>query len=762
MPGTTPRVDSHAGASCSRICGSGSNFGVTARPYSKNVMPNRRSCRIVHRATANGTTSNKGTVSMQQEAGDWFFTETGQKTWVEAMQLNTLTPELPQLLRDMGVKYEPERLAASLSQRPAELTRRSFKVAALLGGFLTAALADAASGQLYSNAGKRSAQLRKVLSDLGPSFIKVGQALSSRPDLLPKPYLDALSQLQDRLPSFPTPVAYAVIEEELGLPVDTIFSSLSAEPVAAASLGQVYRGILRSTGEEVAVKVQRPGIGESIAVDMVLLRRLIAAFDRNIPAILPQTQPLVPLVDEFAGRLFAELDYMQEGRNAERFQELYKHVPRVGVPGIKWEATSRRVITMEWIEGVKLTDHDAMAAAGLDVVDFVTVGVECTLRQLLEAGFFHADPHPGNLLATRSGNLVYLDFGMMSEAPPAARYAIIAHVVHLVNRDYLAMCMDYYTLDFMDPSVDTTPIAPALAAFFDKVLDDSTVARLNFKSLVDGLGGVLFQYPFRVPAYYALILRSLTVLEGLALTADPNYNLLGAAYPYMARRLLTDPAPQLRASFEDMVLKDGRLRWGRLENLWKEGSRSADFDPQQLWLLAEWICSESGRPVRKPLALELVRLVDAIAAQATREQLAERVSGGEAVAKRLVPSTREESRSRRRAKVLWSMLTSGAEGGALPMPELQGGVGPWGLPGPVEVVGFVNQLRSALSGVGPRLRSLLERPGAQELLAEVQWGLAQRVAARGVKMFAAVAGAASGGPAIASAEARVPSNRVRL
>ena len=464
-----------------------------------------------------------------------------------------------------------------------------------------------------------------------------------------------------------------------------------------------------------------------------------------------------PLVDEFAGRLFAELDYEQEGRNAEKFASLYKHVPRVGVPGIKWEATSRRVLTMDWIEGVKLTDSAAMAAAGLDVVDFVTVGVECTLRQLLEAGFFHADPHPGNLLATRSGNLVYLDFGMMSEAPPAARYAIIAHVVHLVNRDYLAMCMDYYTLDFMEPSVDTTPIAPALAAFFDKVLDDSTVARLNFKSLVDGLGGVLFQYPFRVPAYYALILRSLTVLEGLALTADPEYNLLGAAYPYMARRLLTDPAPQLRASFEDLVLKNGRLRWGRVENLWREGSKSADFDPQQLWLLAEWICSESGRPVRKPLALELVRLVDAVAAKTTREQLAQRVNEKEA--KRLVPSTREESRSRRRAAVLWSMLTSGAEGGALPMPQLQGGLGPWGLPGPIEVAGYVGQLRSALSGTAPRLRALLERPGAQELLAEVQWGLVQRVAARGIKLFAALTAAPSSNKGTPVVE--TPSTRVR-
>lgn len=541
------------------------------------------------------------------DSDSWFFTEVGQKTWVDAMELSTLTPELPQLLADMGVRYDPERLAEALGSRPTELAARSVQVAAALGGFITRVLADVASGSFESNAPQRAQQLRAVLSGLGPSFVKTGQALSARPDLLPKPYLDALSELQDRLPSFPSSIAFEVIQEELGRPVHEVFSEITPEPVAAASLGQVYKARLRSTGEVVAVKVQRPGIGENIAIDMVLLRRLVAVVDNNIPQV---SQPLVPLVDEFAARLFGELDYVQEGRSAEKFARLYSHVPRVRVPKIKWDATSRRVLTMEWIDGVKLTDEKAMASLGLDIVDFVTVGIECTLRQLLEAGFFHADPHPGNLLATTQGDLVYLDFGMMSEAPPSARYAIIAHVVHLVNRDYLAMCYDYYTLEFMDPSVDTTPIAPALAAFFDDVLQDS-VSQLNFRAIVDGLGGVLFQYPFRVPAYYALILRSLTVLEGLALTADPNYKLIAAAYPYMARRLLTDPAPELRSSFEDLILVNGRMRWSRLENLFEEGSKSQDYDPAQLWLLAEWVCSEGGRPVRKPLAGELVRLIDA-------------------------------------------------------------------------------------------------------------------------------------------------------
>lgn len=688
----------------------------TRRPETQTVVSKRY-----------GAVQDKQEQSVERDINDWFFTETGQKSLVDAMELSSLSPELPTLLAEMGQQYDPDKLAQSMSQRPTYLTARALSIASSLGGVIGGILTDIASGSFEANAGKRAEQLRKTLAGLGPSFVKVGQALSSRPDLLPKPYLDCLASLQDRLDPFPTPVAMAVIEEELGCRVDEMYSSISEEPVAAASLGQVYKGVLRETGEEVAIKVQRPAIGEGIAVDMVLLRRLVKVIDARLDVL---SQPLVPLVDEFAGRLFGELDYVQEGRNCERFQELYSHVPRVRTPAIKWQATSRRVLTMEWIDGVKLTDKEAMANAGLDVVDFVTVGVECTLRQLLEAGFFHADPHPGNLLATKGGDLVYLDFGMMSEAPPSARYAIIAHVVHLVNKDYLAMCYDYYTLDFMDPDVDTTPIAPALAAFFDDVLADSTVSRLNFRTLVDGLGGVLFQYPFRVPAYYALILRSLTVLEGLALSADKRYNLLGAAYPYVARRLLTDPAPELRSSLEDLILQNGRLRWNRLENLIREGSKSYDFDSSQIWTLAEWVLSDGGRPVRKPLANEIVRLVDSYISNAVRTSLVDRV--GNEQAQKLVPETSEESEALERLSLLAPLISQGGD-------DLEGLLPNSGaIPGPGDIVSFVGRVRSNLQSADPQIRRLLQKPGMQDLIVDVQWGLVQHALARGIKLGAAL------------------------
>ncbi|KAK9815500.1 hypothetical protein WJX72_004714 [[Myrmecia] bisecta] len=701
---------------------------------------------------------------------EWFFTENGQKNWVEAMELNTLTPELPALLMEMGIRYDPNRLAEVLRGRWMEVNARALRVAATLGAFFARVAKDyAVGGFTDQNLRQRAQELRNILSSLGASFVKIGQALSSRPDLLPQPYLEALADLQDRLPSFPTAIAMTVIEQELGASIGDIFSELSPEPVAAASLGQVYKGRLRANGQLVAVKVQRPGIGDSIAIDMLLLRRLVAAVDSNL-RFTHISQRLVPLVDEFATRLFGELDYVAEGKSCEKFQALYGMMPRVRTPGIFWDYTSRRVLTMEWIDGVKLTDKEAMARYGLNVVDLVDVGIECTMRQLLEHGYFHADPHPGNLLATAAGDLVYLDFGMMSEAPQYARYAIIAHVVHLVNRDYMAMCQDYYTLEFMDRSVDTSPIAPALAAFFDDVLDKS-VNQLNFKAIVDGLGGVLFQFPFKVPAYYALILRSLTVLEGLALSADPQYKLLARAYPYMAKRLLTDPAPELRSSFEDLILENGRLRWNRLENLLEEGSKSSDFDASQLWLLGDWVISDAGVAVRKPVCQELVRLLDAAVADEVRQRII-RQTGNAGWAERLVPMQPGERSTAQRARLLLGTLT----GQLAPQDRLllSSGTGVFGLPNLAEIPQVVDRLQAAVRNAMPKLRELMDQPGAAEIRAELISGLSQRFVARAVKLvFGPQAGpqlgprhsgnagrlpATSAAPAVGLADGVVPAN----
>ncbi|GJP49106.1 hypothetical protein CLOM_g8365 [Closterium sp. NIES-68] len=505
--------------------------------------------------------------------------------------------------------YDAQGLAKFYSKRPLEVVGRALRVTTALGSVAFSVLVDRQRGQLDANMPRRASQLRRALTSLGPTFVKLGQALSTRPDLCPPAYLDELALLQDALPTFPDAEAFACIEGELGRPMETLFEAISPSPIAAASLGQVYKARLAGSGTPVAVKVQRPGITTAIGLDFLLIRGLCSLVDKYVDSL---TTSSVALLDEFADRVYQELNYVQEARNARRFRQLYGDQSGVYVPQIVWRNTSCRVLCMEWVDGVKLSDAASMRQNNLDVIDLVDIGIQCSLRQLLEFGYFHADPHPGNLLAMPDGRLAFLDFGMMSETPPRARFAIIGHVVHLVNRDYEAMARDYYELDFLDPSVDVAPIVPALRGFFDDVLQ-ATVSELNFKTIVDGLGAVLYQYPFNVPAYYALILRSLTVLEGLALYSDPNFKVLAAAYPYMAKRLLTDPNPYLRDALIELLFKDGVFRWSRLENLLTQGQRDRDYKTTDaLQPLMALILGPDGKPLRALVVAEGVRVAEAL------------------------------------------------------------------------------------------------------------------------------------------------------
>ncbi|KAI4390038.1 hypothetical protein MLD38_002193 [Melastoma candidum] len=505
--------------------------------------------------------------------------------------------------------YSPELLSYRYGSRPIKVVRRAMEILTALGGFGLSLLWDQRNGQLDLNKRKRAVELRNIFTRLGPTFVKIGQGLSTRPDICPPEYLEELSELQDALPTFPDAEAFQCIEKELGQSLDSIFSSISPSPIAAASLGQVYKAQLRRSGLVVAVKVQRPGIEEAIGVDFYLIRGLGFLVNKYVDII---TSDVVALIDEFARRVYQELNYVQEGQNARRFRKLYADKPDVLVPDIFWEYTSGKVLTMEWVDGVKLNEQEAIEKQGLKVLDLVNTGIQCSLRQLLEYGYFHADPHPGNLLATPEGKLAFLDFGMMSETPEVARFAIIGHVVHLVNRDYEAMARDYYALDFLEPGVDVSPIVPALRDFFDDVLN-ATVSELNFKTLVDGLGAVLYQYPFNVPAYYALILRSLTVLEGLALYADPNFKVLAASYPYFAKRLLTDPNPYLRDALIELLFKDGRFRWNRLENLLEQGRKDQDFSAKDaLQPVLKLLLGPDGEELRVLVIKESIQVTEAI------------------------------------------------------------------------------------------------------------------------------------------------------
>ncbi|MGB6014436.1 MAG: AarF/ABC1/UbiB kinase family protein, partial [Nodosilinea sp.] len=502
--------------------------------------------------------------------------------------------------------YDPEAIAAHYRRRPLRVWARFVGIFLPIISFFVKLWLDRRAGRSAQKEALRAVQLREMLTNLGPAYIKIGQALSTRPDLVPPIFLEELTTLQDQIPPFPNEIAYRFIEEELGAPPSQVYAELSVNPIAAASLGQVYKGKLHS-GEDVAIKVQRPGLAQRIALDLHILRGLARFATNRVSQI---RSDLVAILDEFGERIFEEMDYTHEGQNAQRFAKLYSHIPDIYVPHIYPQYTARRVLTMEWIEGTKLTNIDKLDRLGIDASHLIDVGVQCSLRQLLEHGFFHADPHPGNLLAMADGKLAYLDFGMMSEVKPYQRYGLIEAVVHMVNRDFEGLAHDYVKLEFLTPDTDLTPIIPALANVFSNALGAS-VAELNFKSITDEFSALMYEYPFRVPAYYALIIRSLVTLEGIAINVDPEFKVLSKAYPYVAKRLLTDSSPELRASLQDLLFKDGSFRWNRLENLLRNASASDEYDMDRLVdQTLEFLFSERGSFLRDRIVSELVNGLD--------------------------------------------------------------------------------------------------------------------------------------------------------
>ncbi len=617
---------------------------------------------------------------------------------VEYEQASSPASALPQECsenRTETLRYDPVAIEAQYGRAPLQVLGRLLRITLPTAAFALGLWWDRIRGRQQIKERRRAIQLRELLTQLGPAYIKVGQALSTRPDLVPPLYLEELALLQDQLPPFPNEVAFRFIEEELGDRPEEIYAELTSSPVAAASLGQVYKGKLK-TGETVAVKVQRPGLARRIALDVYILRRLAQWIQSNIKRV---RSDLVAIMDEFGARIFEEMDYTQEGCNAERFANLYGHLQDIYVPKIYWQYTGRRVLTMEWVSGTKLTNLEAIKAQEIDAKYLIEVGVQCSLRQLLEYGFFHADPHPGNLLATPEGKLAYLDFGMMSEVKPYQRYGLIEAVVHLVNRDFAGLAHDYVNLEFLTPDTDLTPIIPALANVFSNALGAS-VAELNFKSITDQLSEVMYEYPFRVPAYYALIIRSLVTLEGIAINVDPNFKVLSKAYPYVAKRLLTDSSPQLRASLKDLLVKDGNFRWNRLENLLRNAANSQDYDLNKvLNQTLEFLFSERGVLIRDQLIEEIVKAVDMFGRQTfdnVTESLRQRVGLQQKTAS--TSKVVELPQSAEHIKRIWQILQDTP------------GFDPFQL--------------------APLVPQLLMKPETQQMGQKIAGGLAQRVMAR--------------------------------
>ncbi len=470
---------------------------------------------------------------------------------------------------------------------------------------------------VHAGSGDRAVQQRlgkrilATLTSLGPCFIKVGQALSTRPDLVRRDWLEQLTQLQDNLPPFPQEVALRTIETELGAPAQELFALFPDYPIAAASLGQVYKAQMHD-GQWVAVKVQRPDLPQILRRDLVIIRML---------AVL--SAPLLPLnlgfgldaiIDEFGQTLFDEIDYRKEADNAERFAGLFSAHPEVTVPHVERQLSARRVLTTSWIHGTKLQERQVLEARHLDPTALIRTGVMAGLQQLLEFGYFHADPHPGNLFALpgrtgQLGHVAYVDFGMMDSISDADRLTLTGAVVHLINRDFRALASDFVALGFLSPDTNLEPIIPALEEVLGGTLGEN-VGNFNFKAVTDRFSELVFDYPFRVPVRFALIIRAVVSQEGLALRLDPDFKIIRVAYPYVARRLLAGDTAEMREKLLDVLFdREGRLQIERLESLLavleNDGPR-ADLLPVMGSGL-KLLLGPDGASLRQRLLLTLVR-----------------------------------------------------------------------------------------------------------------------------------------------------------
>ncbi|KAI3989977.1 hypothetical protein MKX01_003680 [Papaver californicum] len=464
-------------------------------------------------------------------------------------------------------KYTPETVRNKVLESNGavlSLVGRGVEIVWKLGIYWSALLSDFLIGRDQEVVPFRARQLRNLLCDLGPSFIKAGQVLANRPDIIREDYMNELCILQDDVPSFPNQVAFTIIEEELGQPLEAVFSKISSRTVAAASLGQVYRATIRDTGEEVAIKVQRPGIEPIIYRDLFLFRMLASFLNGISLQKLGCNAELI--VDEFGEKLLEELDYTLEARNIEDFLENFKDDPTVKIPEVYKQLSGSRVLVMEWIDGIRCTNPKAIKEAGLDVNGFLTVGVSAALRQLLEFGLFHGDPHPGNVFAMRDGRIAYVDFGNVAQLSQQNKQILIDAVVHAVNEDYTEMANDFTRLGFLASGTDVTPIVPALEAIWQNS-SGKGLADFNFRSVTGKFNQLVYQYPIRIPERFSLVIRSLLTQEGICFTLKPEFKFLEVAYPYVAKRLLTDPNPALRERLIQVLFKDGLFQWKRLENL---------------------------------------------------------------------------------------------------------------------------------------------------------------------------------------------------
>ncbi|KAF0906503.1 hypothetical protein E2562_011487 [Oryza meyeriana var. granulata] len=425
--------------------------------------------------------------------------------------------------------------------------------------------------------------LKESILRLGPTFIKIGQQFSTRVDILPQEYVDQLSELQDQVPPFPSETAVSIIEEELGASVNKIFDRFDFEPIAAASLGQVHRACLN--GKEVVIKVQRPGLKELFDIDLKNLRVIAEYLQKVDPKSDGAKRDWVAIYDECASVLYQEIDYTKEAFNAEKFSENFKNMDYVKVPEILWEYTTPQVLTMEYVPGIKINRIKQLDKLGVDRKRLGRYAVESYLEQILSHGFFHADPHPGNIAVddVNGGRLIFYDFGMMGSISPNIREGLLEAFYGIYEKDPDKVLQSMIQMGVLVPTGDMTAVRRTaqffLASFEERLASqrkerEMATEELGFKkqltkeekfekkkqrlaAIGEDLLAIAADQPFRFPATFTFVVRAFSVLDGIGKGLDPRFDITEIAKPYAMELLRFNEAGV------EVIVKDAKKRWER-------------------------------------------------------------------------------------------------------------------------------------------------------------------------------------------------------
>ena len=476
--------------------------------------------------------------------------------------------------------YDPDALQAYWSRRGLELGARWADFVRIMGPFVARLVQELTRGNLDEPTLRSLArQGRECCERLGPTYVKLAQVMSVRPDILPLAVTDELALLQDAVKPFDTAVAVDMIKQSLGRPLREVFSEFTDEPVASASLAQVYRARLAETGEEVAVKIQRPDALTVVSKDLYVLQRAMNLFQGIMQRFTKQRTDYVELLNTFAAGFYNEMDFLQEADNQQRLRQtlLASMDGAVYVPYVYREMSSRILLVTEWVDGIKLTESPPEVLQQL-----LPLGQECFLRQLLEEpGLFHCDPHPGNMLYLRSipprardlreqPQLCLVDFGLVISIPKRDREVIVTGIVHLANRDWDAVTDDFIQLGMLPAGeIDRAQVTRLLERVLEPYVfvggglagytGEGGMFSPSFQNLARDLARASAQIPFSLPPYVSLLARAISTLEGIALRADPQYKIVLQSYPYVARRLLRSTGGQasFRAALHEILYPGG-------------------------------------------------------------------------------------------------------------------------------------------------------------------------------------------------------------